>query len=103
MKILKLLTPALAFLLCLTLNAQTAPEKTKKSETVVFAVGMHCESCKKRIENNIGFEKGVKDLQVDLSSKTVTIKYDPKKTTLETLQQTIIKLGYTCEIINQKK
>ena len=103
MKTTKLLTSALALFLCLTLNAQNAPEKSKKSKTVVFAVGMHCESCKKRIENNIGFEKGVKDLQADLSAQTVTIKYDPKKTTPETLQQAIIKLGYTCEIVNQNK
>ena len=95
---MKVLTSALALLLCLTLNAQNAPKKTKKSETVVFAVEMHCGSCKKRIENNISFEKGVKDLQADLSAQTVTIKYDKKKTTPETLQQAIIKLGYRCEI-----
>ena len=103
MKTLKLLTSALALLLCLTLNAQNAPQKSKKSETVVFTVGMHCESCKKRIENNIGFEKGVKDLQADLAAQTVTIKYNPKKTTAETLQQAIIKLGYGCEIVNKSK
>ena len=96
MKPLKLSTSVLALLLCLTLNAQTAPEKTKKSETVVFAVNMHCESCKKRIENNIGFEKGVKDLAADLNAGTVTIKYDPRKTTAATLQEAIRKLGYTC-------
>ena len=103
MKTIKLSVSALALLLCLTLNAQNAPEKTKKSETVVFSVGMHCENCKKRIENNIGFEKGVKDLIANLQAQTVTIKYDKRKTTPETLQQAIIKLGYSCEIFNQKK
>ena len=104
MKTTKLLTSALALLLCVTLTAQNnKPEKTKKSETIVFAVKMHCENCKKRIENNIGFEKGVKDLIADLKAGTVTIKYDKKKTTPETLQQAIIKLGYPCEIVTQKE
>ena len=100
MKTIKLLTSALALLLCVALAAQNnTPEKTKKSETVVFAVKMHCGSCKKRIENNIGFEKGVKDLQADLSQQTVTIKYDPRKTTITNLQEAIKKLGYSVEII----
>ena len=99
MKTLKLLTSSLVLFLCLTLNAQNVPQKTNKSETAVFTVGMHCESCKKRIENNIGFEKGVKDLQADLKVQTVTIKYDPRKTTAEKLQEAIRKLGYSCEVV----
>jgi len=104
MKTTKLLTSVLALLLCVSLSAQdNKTEKTRKSETVVFTVGMHCGNCKKRIENNISFEKGVKDLIADLQAQTVTIKYDKKKTTPETLQEAIKKLGYSCEIVNQKK
>lgn len=79
-----------------------ADGKDNKLTTVVFSTGLHCENCKKKIESNIAFEKGVKDLQVDLANKTVTVTYRNDKTTSEKLQQDISKLGYTCLIKEQK-
>jgi copper chaperone CopZ len=91
----------LAFAAGLTLNAQEntdkGKEKKKKSEKVTFVVSMFCENCKIKIEKNISWEKGVKDLTVDLEKKTVTIVYNPQKTTEEKLKMAIEKLGYTCE------
>lgn len=85
--------------LCLTLNAREIGDKAKKknSAKVTFAVNMYCENCKAKIEKNISWEKGVKDLTVDLETKTVAIVYHPQKTTEETLKKAIEKLGYTCE------
>jgi copper chaperone CopZ len=82
-----------------TLNAQEIGDKAKKknSETVTFAVNVHCDNCKAKIEKNISWEKGVKDLTVDLEKKAVTIVYNPQKTTEEKLKKAIEKLGYTCE------
>ncbi len=79
-----------------------ADNKNNKLTTVVFSTGLHCENCKKKIESNIAFEKGVKDLQVDLANKTVTVTYRTDKTTSEKLQQAISKLGYTCLIKEEK-
>jgi copper chaperone CopZ len=105
MKTLKVLTSALALLFCVSLTAQNnAQGKEKKSETVVFAVSeMHGEHCKNRIEKNVGFEKGVKSLVVDLQTATVTIKYDPNKTTAETLQKALVDLGYPTDVVVSAK
>jgi mercuric ion binding protein len=90
-----LLMMAIVFAL---LNAQAQEEKSvKKTSDVTFLVGMHCQSCKDRIEKNIPFEKGVKDLKVDLEKKEVTIIFNPQKTTIEKLKKAVIELGYTCE------
>ncbi len=67
----------------------------KKTETVVFVTSIHCGNCKKRVEENIPFEKGVKDIAVDLTTKKVAIEFDPAKTDLETLRKAIERLGYT--------
>ena len=96
----------LGMFLCLSttifdLQAQNK-DKKKKTEEVVFLAGIDCENCKKKIEKNISWEKGVKDLRVKLDEKKVTILYDPSKTTPENLQAAIEKLGYTCEIIEQE-
>ncbi len=43
-----------------------------EKQTVVFDVDLHCQGCVTKIEKNIAFEKGVKDLICDLNKKQVT-------------------------------
>lgn len=75
--------------------------KTPKGEvrTVVFKSNMHCQKCADKVNGNIAFEKGVKDLKVDVKNDTITIKYDPAKTSVEKLAAAIVKLGYTAEVV----
>ena len=70
----------------------------KDYKTVIFEVSMHCENCVKKISENISFEKGVKDLEVSLEGKVITITYDPAKTNEETLKAAIEKLGYKVQV-----
>ena len=74
-----------------------------KSDTVKYWVSMDCENCKAKVEKNIAFEKGVKDLKVDLKTKTVVVTYKPKKTNPEKLEKAIKKLGFEVEIIVPEK
>ncbi len=67
----------------------------KKTETVVFTTNIHCDNCKKRVENDLPFRKGVKDVKADAETKKVEIEYDPAKTNVATLRTAIEKLGYT--------
>lgn len=68
----------------------------KKGEVkeVTFLVHLHCENCVKKVQENIAFEKGVKDLKVSLDDQTVALKYDAAKTSEATLKAAIEKLGY---------
>lgn len=87
-------SPAIAF------NAESGIQqqsKNKKTQTVSFKVGMRCNNCVKKINDNISFEKGVKDLKISLDEKKVTITYDPSKTNPATLAKAIEKLGYKVE------
>lgn len=81
---------------------QEKKQKSGKTSTMKCWVSMDCESCKAKIEKNIPFEKGVSDLSVDLTTKTVTITYKTGKTTQEKLEKAIRKLGYKTEIIPDK-
>jgi|WetSurMetagenome_2_1015567.scaffolds.fasta_scaffold206098_2 periplasmic mercuric ion binding protein len=105
MKAIKLITLMLVLLLSLGLNAQDNKGQTgkKKSEKVTFIVSMHCENCKAKIEKNISWEKGVKDLSVDLENKTVSIIYNSQSTTEENLKTAIEKLGYKVETLPANK
>ena len=67
-------------------------------QTVVFDVDIHCQGCITKIEKNIAFERGVKDLECNLDDKTVTIVYDPQKTDVRHLQEAFGKIGKTATV-----
>lgn len=81
--------------------SQDKKKDVKKQETVTFKATIQCKSCVKKITENISFEKGVKDLKVNLEEKLVTITYDPSKTSEETLASAIKKLGYEVETVKE--
>ncbi len=71
------------------------PAKKKKDiREVSFHVHLHCQDCVNKVQDNIAFEKGVKDLEISLENQTVEVKYDAAKTSEETLKAAIEKLGY---------
>ena len=77
--------------------------KEKKVETLKYWVSMDCGNCQAKIEKNIAFEKGVTDLQVDLPTKIVTVKYRPGKTSADKIEKAIQKLGFTTEVIKEEE
>lgn len=74
---------------CMSVGAWARGER----KTVVFDVDVHCQGCITKIEKNIAFEKGVKDLLCSLEDKTVTIVYDPEKTDVKRLQEAFAKIN----------
>lgn len=69
---------------------------------VVFASTIHCDKCGLKVQENIGFEKGVKDLKVDVPGKTITVVFNPSKTDTLKLKKAINKLGYEAEVVEYK-
>lgn len=75
--------------------AEKKPSKKKREiKEVTFNVHIHCENCVQKIQENIAFEKGVKDMKVSLEDQTVMLKYDTSKTSEEKLKAAIEELGY---------
>jgi len=90
---------AMAALLLAGVNceAKTAKPALKK---VVYATSLDCENCAKKIRENVSFEKGVKDLKVDVPTKQVTVSFDPAKTDTAALRKSINKLGYKARVVS---
>ena len=59
--------------------ATAAPKAEKKIATVVFTTDLDCHHCAQKVMNSIPYEKGIKDVQVDVPTKTVTVKFDEAK------------------------
>lgn len=85
---------ALIVALLLTTSTFTMAGDDKEVKIKTSAV---CGMCKERIERNLSFEKGVKDASLDVKSKIVTIKYNPKKTDVNKLKANIAKTGYDAD------
>lgn len=84
-------------------QSEIAAAAKKKTETVVFATNMHCKNCTNKVRENLSYEKGVKDLEVDLKSNRITVTFDPSKTDKATLAKAINKLGYKAEEVSPEE
>lgn len=71
--------------------------KNEDDKVVKIKTTAVCEMCKARIERTLGLSKGVKESNLNLKDKVVTVKYNPKKTTPEAIMATIINTGYDAD------
>ncbi len=53
-----------------------------------------CEKCQDRIESNLHSVKGVISVKLDLTTREVTVVYNPKKTTPEAIKLFLTQIGY---------
>lgn len=79
----------------------------KKSDaaikTTVFVTDIDCEHCAKKITNTIPYEKGVKDVKVDVPTKLVTVTYDATKNSDENLLKSFAKIKVKAEVKKEEK
>ncbi|MDD4142786.1 MAG: heavy-metal-associated domain-containing protein [Bacteroidales bacterium] len=66
---------------------------------VVIKANVECNNCKSKVEKQIAYVKGVKDVIAEVDKKSVTIAYDPTKTDEATLLKEVQKLNMGGEII----
>lgn len=98
----KLISALVAALAICAFSVSSEAKVKQEIKEVTYQTNLHCDKCAKKISENVSFEKGVKDLTIDIEKKTVTIKYDKAKTDAEKLAAAIRKLGYTAEVIPAK-
>ena len=81
-------------------SAQKPQKGGKQTTTTVFVTDIDCAGCAKKVNDTIPYEKGVKDVQVDVASKTVKVTFDPTKTNNETLVKAFAKIKIKAEASN---
>ena len=75
----------------------------KKTVTTVFCTDIDCDHCKAKVMNTIPFEKGIKDVQVDVPTKKITVTYDPSKNSDEGLVKAFAKIKVKAEAEKEQK
>lgn len=76
-----------------------AEKKASLKKTVTLSANIHCKNCAKKVEENIGFEKGVEALNVSVEKRQVTITYNSMKTDVATLLAAMKKIGYPATVV----
>ena len=66
----------------------------------VSANQMECVNCENKVKKNIPFEKGVKKMETDLKTRTVTVTYDAEKTNIQKLKEGFAKFKYEAKVIS---
>ncbi len=77
-----------------TADKKAGKKKGEVKDVTFYVESMDCDSCAEKVQENIAFEKGVKDLDISVEERRVAIKYDNAKTSEATLKAAIEKLGY---------
>lgn len=94
----KILMLCLALVMGVGICAAQKPAADKKTATTVFTTDIDCEHCVKKIMNNVpSLGKGVKDVQVNLEKKEVTVVYDSTKNSDENLVKGFASLKVKAE------
>jgi periplasmic mercuric ion binding protein len=74
-----------------------------KNTEIKIKTSAVCGMCKDRIEQGLAFEKGIKDVSLDVETKIATVKYNPAKITPEEIRKLISKLGYDADTVAADK
>ena len=70
-------------------------ETTASREITLSVPDVSCEHCVKTVNGALGALPGVAAVNVDLTSKTVRLRYEPTQVTLERIEEALDEAGYT--------
>ncbi len=82
-------------------NAQQKPVEVDNGYKIDIQTSAICEMCQYTLEQDLAFEKGVKEATLNLDDKVMTILYNPKKTDAQTLRERITKVGYHADTLSR--
>lgn len=69
----------------------------QSKDTVRIKTSSICEMCKRAIEGDLAFEKGVTYSNLDLETDVVTVVYKPKQTNPDIIRTRLTKIGYDAD------
>jgi len=74
-----------------------------QSDTLMVQTSAECTTCKKKLEKEMPYEKGVKAVELNLDNKVLMVVYNKEKTNPELIRNAIAKLGYSADSIPANK
>ncbi|MFR9496126.1 MAG: heavy-metal-associated domain-containing protein [Rikenellaceae bacterium] len=98
----KIILMVIAMVMTLGVSNLSAATKGNDIKKTQFITDIDCEKCIQKIMNYIPNQKGVKDVDVDIRSKIVTVVYDADKTKEATLIKKFNKIDIKAKVYDPK-
>lgn len=71
--------------------------------TDIIQTNAECGMCKKRIEGDLNYRKGIVFAELDIASKNLTVKYNTSKITLDEIRIIVSEIGYNADEVKANK
>lgn len=91
---MRFLISILALMISIGAFAQKEQIKAAKGNQVEIQTSAICAMCQHAIEYDLTFAKGIKNAELNLDNKVVTVVYNPDKITEDEIRERITKVGY---------
>jgi periplasmic mercuric ion binding protein len=92
-----LASAAILFLAMLFFAPAKLSAQNAKLDTVKIKTSAECDMCKTKLETEVGRSKGVKSVNVDLSTQVVTVVYNSTKTNPAKIKTIMSNAGYDAD------
>ncbi|MFT3981309.1 MAG: heavy metal-associated domain-containing protein [Ferruginibacter sp.] len=70
------------------------------TKSVIKTPTVQCDMCKKKIENYMAHQEGVKSVTVDVKKKTTTVQWINERTNIENIKASIANVGYDADDVS---
>jgi periplasmic mercuric ion binding protein len=84
-------------MLAILMACGTSKNDGNTKQTVEIQTNAECGTCKKIIEKELNYVKGITFADLDVPSKVLTVKFNSSKITLEDIRIRITKIGYNAD------
>ncbi len=92
-----------AIMLTTAVSVNAAKKEKAELVTTEYQSNLHCESCVPKIMNSLPYQRGIKDVKVDVPTKVITVKYDPTKSSDKDIIETLANVEIKVEPIKKDK
>ncbi len=82
-----------------TFSNANAANLSNEDKVVKIKTSAKCTMCKRKLEREVGLSKGVKEVNLDLNDKVLTVRYNEGKTDDIKVRNTVAKIGYDADDI----
>ena len=70
-----------------------------QSDTIQIKTSAQCSMCKKKLEHDIVYTKGIKSADLDLKTKQLMVIYNPEKISPDKIRKAVSMIGYDADSI----
>jgi copper chaperone CopZ len=78
-------------------------QQKANDKAIIQTPGVHCEYCKKRLENYVSSQPGILTVVADFKKKTTTVSWVKDRTNIEEVKAHIANAGYDADDVTAEE